>query len=252
MITIFYTGDKRHNEVIANSNHGKLITALRQLCPVGVFDFTKDFPGRGTCPFDEGGPDISLRRGEGGAVQVWDFMTSCDRVATPIVLKLRTDVWFGPDSIETVVQHTQDVLENKLDLVFIGSDLVNDNYYKQHEIIPVDQHNPSRVQDFVVIARRSALRPTKEVIDSLLSTGSNKRRSGNKTFRSIICENTKAVTVLCNVWLIRQFYSTEPQDWLVFYDFVQSYIGRNQQHQDVLEPAIKYAHKKLAESFNKK
>jgi hypothetical protein len=250
MITVFYTGDKRHNATIANENHARLLTALRLLCPVAVFDFTKDFPGRGDCPFDEGGPDTSLRRGEGGAVQVWDFMTSCDRVATPVVLKLRTDVWFGPGCIDVIIQHAQDVLQNRLDVVFLGSDLVNDNFDKEHEIIPITRHDPARIQDFVVIAKREALLPTHAVIEQLTNIGSNKRRSGNKTFRSIIKDNVNAVTVLCNLWLIRKYYNITPEDWLVYYDFVQSYIGRNQQHVDVLAPAIDYANKKLKECLN--
>ena len=83
MIAVVYTGDIRHNQVIAQQNHQKFFNALKLVAPYQRYDFTRNDPERGQCPYDpppeQADPDNVYRRGFGGAVQVWDFMRGVDR-----------------------------------------------------------------------------------------------------------------------------------------------------------------------------
>ena len=101
-LAIFYTGDVRHNQDIANINHQKLFDRLKEIIPITIYRFTKDDPGRGQCPYDPlphiEDPDNVYRRGYGGAVQVWDFLRGVERTTERFVMKLRTDLWFTPVS----------------------------------------------------------------------------------------------------------------------------------------------------------
>jgi hypothetical protein len=238
MISVFYTGDRRHNEKIMEQNHFRFLKQIATIDHVDVKFYTKDFAERGVCPFDEGGDDTRLRRGQGGAVQVWDFVTSVDRSPGEIVIKLRTDVWFTDSSIRVITQHLQDIVNNRSDIVFFGSDLVNDNQGKEHEVIPIANGDPPRIQDFVVIARKSSLEPSYKVIEDLLNISPKKRRSGNKTFRDIVSSTAKASTVLCHLWLIRRWYDTMPTDHVVCGDYIQSYIEDGKNVDDILQPAL--------------
>jgi len=238
MISIFYTGDKRHNSEIMRQNHSALFDRLKMLDSIDVQFYTKDYPNRGECPFDEGGADTKLRRGQGGAVQVWDFVTSVDRSQGEIVLKLRTDIWFTESSLEVVVKHVQDIIAGNTDIVFFGSDLVNDNQGKIHEVIPIRNGDPPRIQDFVIAARKDKLTPSQNVIQDLLNISPKKRRSGNKTFRDIVPNNVVAFTVLCHLWLIRRWYDQYPSNHTVCGDYIQSYIDDGKNIDDILRPAL--------------
>ena len=238
MISVFYTGDRRHNPKIAEENHGKFFDKLRLLDEVEIHYFTKDYINRGVCPFDEGGPDVKLRRGQGGAVQVWDFCQSVDRVSGDVIIRLRTDIWFTESSIKHIINHVTDILNDQRDIVFFGSDLVNDNQGKEHEVIEIDRYDPARIQDFIVVARRKNLVPSATVIKGLLSTSPKKVRSGNKTFRTIVPEGSRAATVLCHLWLVRKHYDTMPTNHQVCGDYIYSYVEDGKNVNDILAPAI--------------
>jgi hypothetical protein len=240
MISVFYTGDRRHNEKVMQINHFKFLKSLAQIDTVGVNFYTKDFQDRGECPFDEGGPDTKLRRGQGGAVQVWDFVTSVDRSQGDIVIKLRTDVWFTESSIDVISKQVKDIVDGKSDIVFFGSDLVNDNQGKENEVIPIAHGDPPRIQDFVIAARKNKLTPSAQVIQDLLNISPKKRRSGNKTFRDIVPNNVTAYTVLCHLWLIRKWYDDYPDNHTVCGDYIQSYIDDGKNVDDILLPALNW------------
>lgn len=240
MISVFYTGDRRHNPAIAEANHSEFFKQLRTLDEVEVHYFTKDYPGRGMCPFDEGGPDVKLRRGQGGAVQVWDFCQSVNQVKGDVVIRLRTDIWFTKTAINHIINHINDVVSDQRDIVFFGSDLVNDNQGKEHEVIEIDRYEPARIQDFIVVARRNRLVDNNTVIAGLLATSPKKIRSGNKTFRTIVPEGSRAATVLCQLYLIRKYYNTTPSDHQVCGDYIYSYVEDGKNVNDVLVPAIKW------------
>ena len=236
MIGVFYIGDKRHNLDIAQANHQPLLDGLRQLSTTNVYDFTKGYKGRGVCPFDEGGEDTQLQRGASGAVQVWDFTTSVDRITEDIVIKMRTDVWLTESSTKIILAHVRDILKGNKDIVFFGSDVVNDNQGIEHQATEITRTDPARIQDFIIAANRSCLPTTQKLIEDLIPTVNTKRVSGNKTFRALVTPGTRAYTVLCHMWLIRKTYHWMPTDGEVYKDFIQAYIKRA--NQELFEPAV--------------
>jgi hypothetical protein len=230
-LAVFYTGDVRHNQFIATANHNKLITALKV---VKIYNFTKSDPERGLCPYDDGEPDTVYRRGQGGAIQVWDFCQGVDRTTEDIVLRLRTDIWFTDSSIDVIVNELKLMIDNQADITYFGSDWVNQTVGVINLKLPVHIDHDPVVQDFVILAQRSKIKSTSSVIDDLAKVIPNKRRSGNKTFRYIIptepgvpgFRNQLAIVhrILCQIWLIRQDYVTYPTDNIVCRDYIQSYI----------------------------
>jgi hypothetical protein len=239
MISIFYTGDRRHNAEIMRENHEPVIQELATLDSVEVSWFTKDYADRGHCPFDEGGDDrimkrgkqgdhwiTNYRRGQGGAVQVWDFLTSAERVTGDIVIKFRTDVWFTDSARNVLIQHVRDIIKDNVDVIYFGSDLVNDNQGKEHEVYEVTAHDPARLQDFVIAARRTSLNTAQRATDRMLAMPPRKIRSGNKTFRYILGDFARARGVLCHLWLIRKSYDSQPTDRDVCRDYIDSYMSR--------------------------
>lgn len=238
MISIFYTGDRRHNFDVMRENHANMIQQLSTLDTVEVSWFTKDYAQRGVCPFNEGGADDHLRRGQGGAVQVWDFMSSADRVQGDVVIKFRTDIWFTESSRQVIMQHVQDILQGRMDIVFFGSDLVNDNQGQEHTVYDITPHDPARIQDFIIAARRSSLADSQQVIDRMLAMPPKKVRSGNKTFRYILGTNCRAQGVRCHLWLIRRYYASTPTDQQVCHDYIMSYMDQSKvKDNSVLDPA---------------
>lgn len=238
MIAVFYTGDVRHNQDIAAANHKLLIDQLRKLGEVNVYKFTRDDPERGECPYDPpmdiNDPDVVYRRGQGGAVQVWDFMRGVQRTQEPIVVRLRTDLWFTTSSIEVIVNEIQALINNEYGIAYFGSDWVNQTIGAENLKLNVNINSDPHVQDFVVAARRDSLKSFESVIEKINEINPNKRRSGNKTFRFIVpnqavgkhgWEQTVDIyRILCQIYLIRQDYSEYPSDQLVCRDYIQSYI----------------------------
>ena len=238
MISVFYTGDRRGNPDVMALNHQTLLEKIAELDPVEVIFYTKDNTERAHCPFDEGGPDTSYRRGQGGAVQVWDFYQGVNKSQGEIVLKLRTDVWITHSAMAVILEQLQNIIDGTADIVFFGSDLVNDNVGKEKEVIAIDRHEPARIQDFIIAARVDKLSPGKKVIQDMLSISPKKIRSGNKTFRALVPEGAKASTILCHLWLIRKFYDAMPTDKLVCHDYINSYITDGKNLDGILQPAL--------------
>jgi hypothetical protein len=238
MISVFYTGDRRHNPVIMRDNHDRILQALSRLAPVEVAWFTKDFAHRGQCPFDEGGADMHLRRGQGGAVQVWDFITGVERLTGDIRIKFRTDLWFTDSACAVIVDHVRDIMKGHIDVVYFGSDLINQNHGKENESYEITRHDPARIQDFIVAVRPGALKHSQDVISSMLDMAPKKVRSGNKVFRNILREDARARGVMCHVWLIRKWYESRPTDRDVCLDYIRSYMDQaKNEFLDVLDPA---------------
>lgn len=236
-IGIFYTGDVRHNQDIATQNHQKLFDRLQELVSVHVYRFTRDDPKRGICPYDppQGDPnDVVYRRGQGGAVQVWDFLRGVQRTTEEIILRIRTDVWFTDTSIDLIYFELNEMIHNRSGIAYFGSDWVNKVAGTVNERLEVHIDVDAVIQDFVILARRDKLKSFDDTIEDLNKVVPNKRRSGNKTFRYIIpIENgvpgfrkqlATVHRVLCQIWLIRKTYTEYPDDMEVCKDYIQSYI----------------------------
>ena len=238
MIAVFYTGDHRHNIELTLQNHEKLLQRLREITFVNVYWFTRNDPERGICPYDPpvgvDDSDNAYRRGQGGAVQVWDFMRGVERTYEEFVLRLRTDVWFTDSSIDVICREIHEIITNNYGIGFFGSDWVNQTAGAVDIKLEVDVNLEPHVQDFVIFARRDSLKSFDDVIAHLDTVNPNKRRSGNKTFRYIVPQRIfgpgrqeqtiKTCRILCQIWLVRQNYSEYPDDMLVCKDYIQSYI----------------------------
>jgi hypothetical protein len=236
-MAIFYTGDIRHNQEIIKLNHQKLFDRIAELIQYNVYWFTKNDAGRGECPYEEGDPnlDIIYRRGQGGAIQVWDFMRSVQRTSEEYILRLRTDVWFTETSIDCICFELKEMLERQSEIAYFGSDWIHGHAGKINLRLPFDLNYEAVVQDFVVLANRNKIRSFDDVIEHLNKVIPNKRRSGNKAFRFIIPHEETSLfekkqlaivhRILCQIWLIRKDYSSMPTDTDVCRDYIQSYIA---------------------------
>lgn len=238
MISVFYIGDNRHNLDLSRANHQRLFDALKSIGDVNIYDFTKGNASRGKCPFNEGGEDNQLQRGASGAVQVWDFVTSVDKLQDPFVIKMRSDVWLADSCVDVIVSHVKDIVNGTTDIAFFGCDVVNDNQGIEHQAIKITRSDPARIQDFIIAARRSCLPSSQKVIEDLKLLDYNKRVSGNKTFRALVEPDVQAYTVLCHLWLIRKTYHWQPTDSEVFHDFLQSYVQRS--GREIFNPAMSW------------
>jgi hypothetical protein len=233
VIAVFYTGDIRHNQLVARKNHQQFLDALAEIDHYQVYDFTRNDPERGQCPYDpppeQADPDNVYRRGFGGGVQVWDFMRGVQRTTEPVVIRLRTDLWFTASSIQVICDEIKLLINNHADVAYFGSDWLNDSVGQINMKLPVNIHIDPHVQDFVVAARRDGIKDFDTVINDINVLNPNKRRSGNKLFRYILKMNgldqvSRAHRILCQLWLIRQDYGDYPTDSTVVRDYIQSYI----------------------------
>ncbi len=247
MIAICYTGDKRHNTTLTLENHKKLIDEISKVGECTVYWFTKDTKKRGVCPYDDNTPDLSVegkyRRGQGGAVQTWDFMNSVGRVKENIVIRMRTDTWFHDTAINVIVDELKEIISGNSDIAFFGSDLINGNVGKEREKIFVDTQHITKIQDFVIIADKTKILSPSEVYEKIDQTHPKKRRSGNKIFRYCIPQGAKAYTILCKIYLIRAYYETEPDELSIFKDYLDSY-GSPDAHEE-----LRQAHRWLRKSL---
>lgn len=237
MLAIFYTGDKRHNLEITAQNHKKLFDAIERIITINIYYFTKDNPSRGACPYEEGNihEDSVYRRGQGGGIQVWDFVESCKKTYEPFVMRMRTDTWFTDSSIEVIVQEIKCLIDGKTDIAYFGSDWIHENAGKTCEKLVVIDGIAPGVQDFVILARRDKMKPGNDVINYINSLNPKKRRSGNNLFKLIIpihqkddgsyIQEISAFRILCQIWLVRQNYDSYPDDDTVCRDYIQSYIA---------------------------
>ena len=226
-ISMIYTGDVRGNHLWMARNHLPLVMELQKICEVETLDFTKTSDQRGDNPYDHNEPDIKYRRGEGGAVQLWDFVHGIDNSNGDIVIKMRTDIWFEESAVNAVVESVKKIIKGDIDAVYLGSDWLNGHHGQRFEIedmTPATKLTP----DFCIVARRSALRSSDKIRQQIADTKVQKRRSGNKTFRWLMTEGREMTGVtkmiFCRIWLIRKFYEEWPDDWEVVRDYIQSYL----------------------------
>lgn len=242
MLAIFYTGDVRHNTDLTYKNHKKLFSKIKKLIPFNVYYFTRNDPDRGQCPYDPRNNqedfDNVYRRGQGGAVQLWDFLRGVQRTTEPYIMRLRTDLWFTESSIDVIYNEIKEMLEGKSDISYFGSDWINENAGAINNRLSVSMDSDKVIQDFVIMANREKLTPFDQCIESIEKVVPNKRRSGNKMFRYIIpvtvTNNDTASTIrirhaevfriLCQIWLVRKNYLDYPTDNDVCKDYIQSYI----------------------------
>ena len=225
MIDVVYTGDIRHDQKIKNENHNLLLREIKKLGEVKVSEF---YNGVGEkhftdCPFNRGGKDAywhpdNLRRGQGGGVQVWQYLNAIRLTNNPYVIRLRNDNWFTESSVEVIIKELKQILNGKNDLSYFGSNWLEGNMGVEYQVMT----KIKGVEDFVIAAKREALNSYDNVIAKLKSIGVNHLRSGNKCFE-FISNSKKRHKVLCRIYLTRQTYENYPSDKQVCYDYLISY-----------------------------
>jgi hypothetical protein len=108
------------------------------------------------------------------------------------------------------------IVNNNNDVAFMGVDFTN-HYDKIHERI--DASTTKKVTDFVVIAKRSRLDTEESIITRL---NGPKHKSGNVMFKYILAPDARAVSVSCQMYLIRKDYDA-PSNWQVYSDWTSEY-----------------------------
>ena len=110
MIDIAYTGDVRFNQEVIRKNHELFFDELNNITSFQLHQFTNGVAkklGFGICPYDTGGSDLVVvgqyRRGQGGAVQVWQFMEAFRLTKQPYFIRMRTDLWFTKNLLKLLL-----------------------------------------------------------------------------------------------------------------------------------------------------
>ena len=201
-IAVVYIGQRKFDKT-SRANHDKLFELLRTKYEINVYDFTRSVPST-TGPFQSS-----------GGVQVWDFLQAVKQVNENIIIKLRTDTWFTNNSMPVILSELDEIVNNNNDVAFMGVDFTN-HYDKLHE--RTDATN-KKVTDFAIIARRSSLDTEESVVIRL---NGPKHKSGNVMFKYILAPNARAVSVSCQMYLIRKEYDT-PDNWQIYSDWTSEY-----------------------------
>ena len=201
-IAVVYIGQRKFDKT-STANHQALIELLRTQHTVNVYDFTRP------------GPSTSGPFQSSGGVQVWDFLQAVKSVDEDIVIKLRTDTWFTNNSMPVILNELDEIVNNNNDVAFIGVDFTN-HYDKLHER---NDATNKKVTDFAIIARRSSLDTEESIVTRL---NGPKHKSGNVMFKYILAPEARAVSVSCQMYLLRKDYDT-PDNWQIYSDWTSEY-----------------------------
>ena len=202
-IAVVYIGQRKFDKT-STANHLALVELLKTQHTINVYDFTRPGPST-TGPFQSS-----------GGVQVWDFLQAVKQVKEDIVIKLRTDTWFTNNSMSVVLSELNEIVNGNNDVAFMGVDFTN-HYDKLHERI--DASTTKKVTDFVVIARRSSLDKEESIVTRL---NGPKHKSGNVMFKYILAPDARAVSVSCQMYLLRKDYDTL-SNWQIYSDWTSEY-----------------------------
>ena len=250
MIDVVYTGDIRSTQDVARKNHQLFFDELSKISTYEVHQFTapdgeKNFT---PCPFDRGGKDTywikeTLRRGQGGGVQVWQFMNAVRLTKNPFIIRMRTDNWFTKKSIDVVIKELKAIMNKEYEIAFFGSNWLEGAIGEEHDKILLSKRDqlevPIRTEDFVIVAKRDGIKDFDETLNGLIAIkGANGIRSGNKCFRFIIPQKSEAYKHLCQIYLMRTTYNKDyPTDKQVCYDYLMSYC-KSEHETGKMKPAL--------------
>jgi len=205
MIAVIYIGEPRYRD-LTRLNHETLFDQLRSNWPIQTYDFTHGAWDRSRCPFE-----LS------GQIQVWDWYESVAKITEPYVIKLRTDVWFGPGAVQAVLSELTNIVSGAQDISYLGAELYEDFATEYNRILAGKM---VKIQDYCVIADKRRVRPQQEVYNEML-TG-KQYKSGNRTWRYLATDHSRCYSVRCQMYLVRD-HPREVTDWQIGYDFVRSF-----------------------------
>jgi len=210
-IALFYIGQKRYVEM-GEKNHKKLISELEKIALVTIYNFTRDLDQPSASPWPQG-----------GAIQVFEFLESIEKIEEDIVIKLRTDLWFTNSAIFALVEEVRLVCENKQDATFMTCNLrdyLGHTYTKD----PIDLHPIPG--DFVVLVNKKILRNKEEIYKSIDNLSPKKREGGNKPFGAIIKDRQQTYNVHSQIYLIRKHLDDPFDPWQVGYDYISTEVSK--------------------------
>jgi len=205
MIAIVYIGESRFRSM-TQDNHEQLLSLLRSNWPIQVYDFTHGAWDRSHCPY-----------ALSGQIQVWDWYQASQRITENIIIKLRTDIWFGTGAADAVLKEVGNIIDGNQDISYIGSEMY-ESFGSVYEKVAVP--TIFKVQDFCIVADRRRIRSEEAVMDQL--TNGKQFKSGNRTWQFLIDEPERAWSVRCQMFLVRNYYQN-PTEWQVAYDFIQQF-----------------------------
>jgi hypothetical protein len=202
-IAVVYIGQRKFDKT-SRTNHDRLFQLFRTKYEMNVYDFTRPGPST-TGPFQSS-----------GGVQVWDFLQAVKQVNEDIIIKLRTDTWFTNNSMPVILSELDEIVNDNNDVAFMGVDFKN-HYDKLHERL--DASATKKITDFVVIAKKSRLDSEESIVTRL---NGPKHKSGNVMFKYILAPDARAVSVSCQMYLIRKDYDV-PNNWQIYSDWTSEY-----------------------------
>jgi hypothetical protein len=210
MIGIVYIGQPRFKES-TKLNHQLLFDRLSEVYKIKIYDLSTDM--RSGCRFN---PEVLESRGN---LQLWDFADCIDKVDEDIIIKIRTDLWFTPSSIETIFLELENIVKENQDVSFLGHNFKKtyaEKYLKYSNIKQTDN-----VRDLVIIFNKLSIRDPKEIFR--LNEKFGFVRSGNKIHGQILKDTTRAANVFCQLYLVRENLPKNIDPWTVCYKFIASW-----------------------------
>jgi hypothetical protein len=203
-VALFYIGLVRF-EKLGKENHKKLIDILTEAYDLKIYDFTLPNIDRTDCTFEDS-----------GRIQVYDFYTALDQIEEDIVIKFRTDIWFTNSSIEMLLDAIDNVVNDTLDVVYLGYDFRN--YYSEKGF-KIDADAIKKVADFVVVSNKQGLTTRAVALQKCID---DRSKNGNVLFKNIRSDTARSVMISCHMYLVRkEFLSFSHYD--ILHDWVQQY-----------------------------
>lgn len=195
MIDIIYTGQKGFYN-ITEKNHQLLFDKIKEISEIKINWFTKPNLSRGICPYDN-----TVAR---GAIQVWDLVDACKHTENDIFIRLRTDLWLTPESINVIINELKLILSSTQDVSFIGWMYKDWDFDQPYNKIAVE--GLSHIQDFVIIGNKNLLENEETIFSRINSRPPTKNISGNKSFKDIVKDQSRAYTIKTHMYICRKEY----------------------------------------------
>jgi hypothetical protein len=203
MIDVIYHGDIGWRDA-TRINHDRMLDLLRQNWPIHVhWHDAVDYDTE--CEFERGGPR-----------EIWRFYQRLAGTRNPIVIYLSTEVWFGPGAAEAVLAEVSKIVDNDLDIAFVGSDF-RDAYGEQHDRRSIGKHQ--RLGEHVVIASRSGINSEEIAMQNLRD--SKQFKDVARSWPSVIRDPERAITLCCQTYLVRRL-DQNLSDWRVGWDYLRT------------------------------
>ena len=206
-IAIVYIGERRH-EAVTRQRHAIFAKRLdsRYGCDVHWFTHDNEQLQRDKHPYPEA-----------GAMQVTDFCKARDILngQYDILIKMRTDLWITDTAWPVLFEEVDRVIDGETDIGYVGYNFL-EHYDKVLSRKNAD--DVKKVQDFIVIAKATAVVPTEDLFARLGKNAWKKRINGNKIWRYIRAEDAPAETVSTQIYLIRE-ERKEYTNWQLLWDW---------------------------------